>query len=80
MTVQVYGANTKTLPSSISDSAWTILAGSHLIKEGKASIKLSQISKSFRYVLLLDRQGPVTGGHRRSAGGPRRQRTGPLRS
>jgi hypothetical protein len=52
MTVQIYGANTKSVPSSISDHAWTSLAGSHLVKDGKASIKLVQSSKSFRYVLL----------------------------
>jgi hypothetical protein len=52
MTVQVYGANTSSLPSAISSSAWVALSGPKTANTRHTQIKLGNSTKPFRFVTL----------------------------
>jgi hypothetical protein len=52
MTVRVYGANTSSLPSSISSSAWLALSGSKTSNTRHTQIKLSHSTTAFRFAML----------------------------
>jgi hypothetical protein len=52
MTVQVYGANTSSLPSSISSSSWVALSGLKTASNRHTQIKLGNSTASFRFVTL----------------------------
>jgi hypothetical protein len=60
MLVQVYGATGKTLPNSIVDPAWVPLSSPRAAKKGKTHIKLHDVSKGFRYVLLWISEAPAS--------------------
>jgi hypothetical protein len=59
MTVQVYGANTSSLPSSISSSAWVALSGPTTASSRHTQIKLGKSSTSFRFVTLWISAAPA---------------------
>ncbi len=58
MTVQVYGANGATLPSSITDPAWVALSPSLDAKKRTTKIKLRDAAKAFRFVTLWVSRAP----------------------
>jgi hypothetical protein len=59
VTVEIYGANGSTLPTTITDPGWTKLKASHLIKKKTATIKLGSSGKAFRFIVLWLVQAPV---------------------
>ena len=70
MTVQVYGANVSTLPSSITDPAWVTLSPSLDAKKRKTHLKLrwpisDRSGKAFRYITLW-----ISGAPKSSIGTP----------
>ena len=58
ITMQVYGANGKTLPASITDPAWTALSSSLDAKKRTTKIKLRDSAKAFRFITLWISQAP----------------------
>jgi hypothetical protein len=52
MSVQVYGANGHTLPTSITDPAWVQLSSYVVTKKRSTRIKLRDSAKAFRFVTL----------------------------
>ncbi len=58
MTVQMYGANGHTLPSSITDHAWVPLSSAKDAKKSTTKIKLRDSSKAFRFVALWISKAP----------------------
>ena len=58
MTVQVYGANGKALPGSITDSAWVGLTPGVQEKSKHARLKLHKPGKAFRFVTLWISKAP----------------------
>ncbi len=65
MTVQVYGANVSTLPTSITDPAWVTLSPSLDAKKRKTHLKLRDAGKAFRYITLW-----ISGAPKSSIGTP----------
>ena len=59
MSVQVYGANGKTLPASITDPAWVPLSSYLVQQKKKTHIKLRDSTKAFRYVTLWISKAPA---------------------
>ena len=60
MTVQVYGATGKTVPSSITDPAWVKLSHATLLAKKHASLKLLEPKHAFRYVVLWISRAPAS--------------------
>jgi hypothetical protein len=52
MTVQVYGANTSSVPTSISSSSWVALSSPKTASNRHTQIKLGKSTTSFRFVTL----------------------------
>lgn len=52
ITVQVYGANVKTVPASITDPAWVPLSKSVTIKKKRARLALKNKTKAYRFVTV----------------------------
>ncbi len=65
MSVQVYGANGHTLPTSITDPAWVQLSSYVVTKKRSTHIKLRDSTKAFRFVTLWISKAPAA-----SAGTP----------
>jgi hypothetical protein len=59
VTVEIYGANGSTLPTTITDPGWTKLKAAHLIKKKTATIKLGSSGKAFRFLVLWLVQAPA---------------------
>jgi hypothetical protein len=59
MTVQVYGANTSSLPSSISSSSWVALSGPKTASNRHTQIKLDKSTTPFRFVTLWISSAPA---------------------
>ena len=59
MTIQVYGANSKTLPASITDPAWVQLSPTQVEKNKHAQIKLGHSTEPFRFVTLWIVKAPA---------------------
>jgi hypothetical protein len=59
MSVQVYGANGKKLPTSITDPAWVPLSSYLVQQKKKTHIKLRDSTKAFRYVTLWISKAPA---------------------
>jgi hypothetical protein len=59
MSVQVYGANGHTLPTSIIDPAWVQLSSYLVAKKRNEHIKLRDSTKAFRYVTLWISKAPA---------------------
>jgi hypothetical protein len=60
MTIQVYGANGKTLPTSITDHAWVKLTPNVLEKSKHLRLKLRAPKKAFRFVTLWISGAPAS--------------------
>jgi hypothetical protein len=60
ITVEVYGANGKVLPASISDPAWNRIVGLKVLKRKTTTLKLKTNSKGYRYVLLWLAKAPAS--------------------
>jgi hypothetical protein len=60
MTIQVYGANGKTLPTSITDHAWVKLTPNLLEKSKHPRLKLKAPKKAFRFVTLWISGAPAS--------------------
>ncbi len=58
MTVQIFATKGKTIPTTITSHQWVMLSNSVVVKNRKATIKLRDASKSFRYVLLWIPKAP----------------------
>jgi hypothetical protein len=59
MTVQVYGANVRTAPTSITDKAWVALSHSLVLAKKHARIKLRDSKKAFRFLTLWISRAPA---------------------
>jgi hypothetical protein len=59
MSVQVYGANGKTLPASITNPAWVPLSSYLVQQKKKTHIKLRDSAKAFRFVTLWISKAPA---------------------
>jgi hypothetical protein len=57
-TVEVYGANGKTLPPSISDPSWTRIVGLKVLKKKSTTLVLKDGGKGYRYILLWLAKAP----------------------
>jgi hypothetical protein len=60
ITVEVYGSNGHTLPASISDPAWTRLAGLKVLKKKSTTLRLKANGKGYRFVVLWLAKAPST--------------------
>jgi hypothetical protein len=60
MTVQVYGANGQTLPTSITDPAWVQLSPFQVEKKKRVRIKLAHPGEAFRFVTLWISGAPAS--------------------
>jgi hypothetical protein len=58
MTVQVYGASTKTVPASITDPAWVPLSAFKVVKKKHVRLKLRDSKKAFTYITLWISKAP----------------------
>lgn len=52
ITVEVYGTNGSTPPTSISDPAWSRIVGLKVLKKKSTTLKLKTKGKGYRYILL----------------------------
>jgi hypothetical protein len=59
MSVQIYGANSQTLPTSITDPAWVQLSPYLITKKRNERIKLKDSSKGFRFITLWISKAPA---------------------
>ena len=60
ITVEVYGANGSTPPTSISDPAWARIVGLKILKKKSTTLKLKTKGNGYRYVLLWLAKAPAT--------------------
>ncbi len=60
VTVEVYGANGTTLPTSISDPGWDRIVGLKVLKKKSTSLTLKTKGKGYRYILLWLAKGPAS--------------------
>jgi len=60
MTVQVYGANGHTVPSSITDPVWVPLSGFKVVKKRHLRLKLRDSKKAFTFVTLWVSKAPAS--------------------
>jgi hypothetical protein len=69
MTIQVYGADTPTAPTSITDPAWATLSSSTVDKKKDLRIKLRHSSKAFRFITLwISQAAPASVGTEQAPG------------
>ncbi len=59
MSVQIYGANSQTLPTSITDPSWVQLSPYLVTKKRNERIKLKDSSKGFRFITLWISKAPT---------------------
>ena len=59
MSVQIYGANGQTLPTSITDPAWVQLSPYLVTKKRNEHIKLKDATKAFRFITLWISKAPA---------------------
>jgi hypothetical protein len=60
ITVEVYGTNGSTPPTSISDPAWARIVGLKVLKKKSTKLKLKTKGKGYRYILLWLAKAPAT--------------------
>jgi hypothetical protein len=60
MTVQVYGANGHTVPSSITDPAWVPLSSFKVAKKKHLRLKLRDAKKAFTFITLWISKAPAS--------------------
>jgi hypothetical protein len=58
VTVEIYGANGKTLPGSITDTGWKRLVGLKVLKKKSTPLTLKTAGKGYRYVVLWLAKAP----------------------
>jgi hypothetical protein len=58
MTVQIYGANSHTAPTSITDPAWVALSRSRTLEKKHTRIKLRDANRTFTFVTLWISRAP----------------------
>lgn len=58
VTVEIYGANGSTLPTTIDTPAWARLVGLKVLEKKTTTLKLKSKSKSYRYILLWLAKAP----------------------
>jgi hypothetical protein len=58
MTVQVYGADTATAPTSITDPTWVPLSGPKVVKKHKLRLALRDPNKAFTFITLWISKAP----------------------
>jgi hypothetical protein len=58
VTVEVFGSTASKLPATITDSAWTKLTASHVIRKKIGTIKLGTGGKAFRFIVLWLTKAP----------------------
>lgn len=63
MSIQVYGAKTSSLPTSITDPSWVQLTSYLTVKKHHEHIKLRDSGKGFRFVTLWISKAPAAAGH-----------------
>jgi CRISPR-associated DxTHG motif protein len=59
MTIQVYGANGQTPPTSITDPAWVKLTHSMLVSKRHERIRLHDTTHGFRFVTVWISRAPA---------------------
>jgi hypothetical protein len=60
VTVEIYGANGKTIPGSITDTGWKRLAGLKVLKKKKSTpLRLKTNGKGYRYIVLWLAKAPA---------------------
>ncbi len=60
MTVQVYGANGASAPTSITDAGWSALSPPFDAKKRTSHVKLHNFQKAFRFVVVWINQAPAS--------------------
>jgi len=60
MTVQVYGANGKHAPATITEPGWTPLSSSHVLKKKATHLKLRAGAKGFRFLVVWIVKAPAS--------------------
>jgi hypothetical protein len=60
VTVEIYGANGSTLPTTINTPAWVRVVGLKVLKKKTTTLKLKTKGKSYRYMLLWLAKAPPT--------------------
>jgi hypothetical protein len=60
ITVQVYGAQGQTAPTSITDTAWVSLSHSRVVKKKHARITLKESAKAFNFIALWISRAPAS--------------------
>ncbi len=60
ITVEVYGTNGSTPPTSISDPAWARIVGLKVLKKKSTTLTLKTKGKGYRYILLWLAKAPAT--------------------
>ncbi len=60
LTLQIYGANTKTAPTSITDHAWVPLSRSLTVKKRHAKIGLRNKTKAYRFITVWISGAPAS--------------------
>jgi len=63
MSIQVYGAKTGSLPTSITDPSWVQLTPYLVTKKRHERIKLQDSGKGFRFITLWISKAPAAAGH-----------------
>jgi hypothetical protein len=58
VTVEIYGANGSTLPTTISDPAWARIVGLKVLQKKGTMLKLKTKGKAYRYILLWLAKAP----------------------
>jgi hypothetical protein len=59
VTVEIYGANGKTIPGSITDTGWKRLAGLKVLKKKSTPLTLKTEGKGYRYIMLWLAKAPA---------------------
>jgi hypothetical protein len=60
VTVEIYGANGSTLPTTINTPAWVRVVGLKVLKKKTTTLKLKTKGKSYRYIVLWLAKAPPT--------------------
>ncbi len=59
MSIQIYGASSQTVPTSITDPAWVQLSPYLIVKKRHERIKLKDSTKAFRFITLWISKAPA---------------------
>lgn len=59
MTVQMYGANGSKAPATITEPGWTLLSGTHVLKQKVTHLRLRTEGKAFSFLLVWITKAPA---------------------